>query len=459
DPYPVFSSLYPNLFLYTYYRETLKGLPCDRVKQEWFNISISGFGQNATCGTRGLFSCNPCATPPSEQCTAGLNITPKYVDLGDLGDRWSMIGLLFGAIPEGETLPQPLVDAHNLLFPTVPIGTPITDCEAIDPQRKFGFFSVPIEYKKRGVRFDFEGQILRDFGFEIQIGVADIITTATFVNRTPANVCSISDTGTQNCTNACFDCNNPNLTSENINSIMCNYNDIADSIHLDIDNFHQTSVEDIRVGLYWRRAFLMNEGSDNFPEFLFIPWITVAGAGAISNEHHRNRAFAVPFSNDNHNAVGFMAGMDFDFTETIDIGWEFGLTHFFKRSFCNVPVPTSPFQSGWFPFQTDVTIQPGNNWNFGASLFAYHFLHNLSFHFQWMLTIHKDDHYCLIKPDPAFMPEILEDRSTWLVHVGNMGFNYDISPYISLGFLWQAPLAQRNAYRSTTLLFSFNATY
>ena len=49
----------------------------------------------------------------------------------------------------------------------------------------------------------------------------------------------------------------------------------------------------------------------------------------------------------------------------------------------------------------------------------------------------------------------MANRSRWSNHVVNVGLTYDISPNIALGFLWQAPVAQHNSYRQTTLMGSF----
>jgi hypothetical protein len=92
---------------------------------------------------------------------------------------------------------------------------------------------------------------------------------------------------------------------------------------------------------------------------------------------------------------------------------------------------------------------------------VYNFMGNLSFFFQYVLVIHKEDKICLdcSNDDCAFMPEILENLSAFRVQVANIGFNYEIAPQISLGFLWQAPLSQYNAYRSTTIMVGFNAAF
>jgi hypothetical protein len=242
------------------------------------------------------------------------------------------------------------------------------------------------------------------------------------------------------------------------------FEEITQQICLDICDFHQTSIEDIRAGLYWRHAYPINDNrargySCDWPQFLVIPWVFLEGSAAVSKDLPKNQKWRVPFGNDGHNALGISAGINLDFTETIEIGAEAGFTHFFPRSFSNMPIPTNKFQSGIYPFQTNVTIQPGHNFYIGAKMFAYKFLECLSFSFEYILVSHRNDCITLNCQDPAFMPQILECKSSWTSQMANVAFNYEISPYISIGFLWQPPLAQRNAYQSTTILFSFDVSY
>ena len=172
-----------------------------------------------------------------------------------------------------------------------------------------------------------------------------------------------------------------------------------------------------------------------------------------------NKAFALPFGNNGYNAAGFNSGINIDFFDTIEIGGEFDYTHFFQRDCVTLRMPNSPFQSGIYPFSTTASYQPGDNWRFAAKLAAYHFIDRLSMYFQWNLIEHRRDKICLTEPDPAYFPEVLEEMSDWKIQVANVGFNYDISPYVSLGFLWQAPLNQHNVYKSSMVMLGLSGSY
>jgi hypothetical protein len=472
DPYPVYRSLDSDIFLNMFERLRLKGIPNDRAHKEWFGISISPFGQNAI-DYPGLTVTAPLTPTTIPASASARDIEGLKVPIGDLDGRWGMIGLLYGATPVGTTFPPLLLEARNALFPTEPAGVPIDDSGGIDPKKQWGFFEVAGEYRKRGVRAEFEAQILNDFGIDLQLGFSDIMFTATLYNDLTVNAPVFPPPQTVPVPmyfpvagiNTSYNPGNPNFTFNNIEEfLMYRLREIGPQINLDLCDFHCSSIEDIRAGLYWRHAYPMNGNrargyACDWAQFLLIPWAMVQGSAAVSKDLPYNVKFGVPFGNHGHHALGFCAGLNLDFTETIEVGCELGATHFFDRDFCNVPVPTSKFQSNLYPFQTTVNIQPGQNLHFGAKMFAYQFLGCLSFTFKYIVVLHRNDTICLKPFDPAFLPKILECKSSWLSQVANVGFNYDVSPYISLGFLWQAPLTERNAVRSTTLLFSFNASY
>lgn len=426
DPYPVFTTLDPHEFLYTRKKLQLKGIKPEKEAPECFGFSISPFGQNAD---------------------NGRNLKKERVEISDLTGRWGLVTLLYGPLPQGETSFTPtLEDARSILFPLNPPGT-INDPSYIDLSQRLGYISFPIEYRKRGVRFECSWQIIGDLGIKLQAGLSDICQTVT----TRDYFCD----GGFGC-----DCLADNI-KDNINEyLVCKLNDIAHEICLDIYSFHQFSAEDFRLLLYWRHAYPVNKSRDeDWPKFLAIPFFTVGGSIAAGKEKEPQKAFSLSFGNNGHHSVGFTAGIDLDFVETIEIGAEAGLTHFFDRDICNMFVPNSKYQTNFYPFKTDVRVSPGLNWHFGAKLAAYHFLDRLSVYMQYVLVQHREDKICLKKQDSAFLPEQLEDISCWKTQLANIGFNYDISPNISLGFLWQAPLTQQNSYRSSTIMFSLNAFF
>ena len=80
-------------------------------------------------------------------------------------------------------------------------------------------------------------------------------------------------------------------------------------------------------------------------------------------------------------------------------------------------------------------------------------------YFEWFVLDHQKDSICLEKPDPAFLPEVLECTTSFKTKLGNVAFNYDLSPNVGVGVLWQIPFSQRNSYRSSTIMAGFNVTF
>lgn len=473
DPDPVFSSPDPHTFLYDKQRLGVKDPDVGVLKHAYVSLSLSPFGQTANSG-RGATGCQFLPVDVSfEQVCVGTDCTSsdtsfasgttacpttivdcikgQPIELGDITGRTNMIALLYGDLPQGQTLPPSLLDAQNALFPGM---EPINDPSLIDPNQQYASFSIPLKYRKYGVRFDLSANIAGGFGINVQTGI---------VNIRQELACQIKDL-TCVATNTCnFTVPNPNAPdgqNQVEKFLMQPFDIITQQLCVNTRDFNETSVEEVRFNAFWRRAYEMNFGlQPEYPPFLIMPFIVLSGSVSPGKKVHPNQFFALPFGNNGHNAVGFTTGLSLDFLDTIEIACEVGGTHFSGRTIPCMRMPNNMYQKTLFPFTTDVRLHPGMNWNFAAKIGAYHFLHNLSAYFQFMMINHEQDSYKIVNCDPAFTPEALKRVSPWKVKVANIGFNYDISPNISLGFFWQAPLSQRNAYRSTTVMGSFNATF
>ncbi len=434
DPFPVYTSLDPYTFLYKKERFIDKdGIERQRYVPQSFYLSLSPFGQNADVA-RDNFK--------------------EFIPLGDIKGRWNMLALLYGCTPACDMLPPALLEAQQELFPT--ITPPICD-QPTDPCQRFGFFSVDSKYRKRGFRWDLNLHICGDVGLNIQGGVSDICNTSScFCNLTDFSGFTDDSGDDPNLFDPC----NPNLTPANVDKfLMDRLKIIADQLCLDICSFHLTTVEDLRFNLYWRHAYEGNMILDDWPDLYVMPFLMLSGVVAIGKERDTSQIFSLSHGNNDHHALSGTAGVNLDFVETVELGCELGGTYFFPRDFNCFRVPNNICQQTLFPFVTDIRRSPGWNWHFAAKLGAYHFLEHLSFYFQYVVVQHQDDKICLKVCDPCFEPQALEKISTFKTQLANIAFNYDISPHISIGFLWQAPLMQLFSYRSTTVLFSLNAFY
>jgi hypothetical protein len=472
DAIPVFSTLnWDDLHLLTKKQLEYRDYDWAEKKHDRFTLSISPFAQNADRGKtiRGQNCTLP--NPFTDDCGLTITDTP----LGDLTGRTPMISLLYndddvwpGGIPTTEPekafagKPTLLAAYKKFFTPDImdpqcdPINPPCNtvgfNSEAnIDPHQLYGFFSFPLKYRKRGVRFDAAVRFY-NFGLRLQTGFATIrqVREATIDltnNPDPKNTFVPLTTTLQS-------------KADVEHFLMEQLDEIAEESNIGLCDFIKTSAEETRFYAFWQQAFAINEDADTeWAKFLIIPYIEVGGGFSPGKKETSHKFFSAPFGNNGHSSAGFTAGFNLDFKDTIEIGGEAGYTHFFKKDFCNMPVPNSEFQMNLYPFSTDVSIQPGDNWYFGARIAAYHFVDNLSMYFEWFVLDHQKDEVCVKNGDPAFVPEVLECISTFKTKLGNAGFNYDLSPNIGIGFLWQIPFSQRNSYRSSTIMAGLNVTF
>jgi len=481
DPFKVFTSVDPQYFLYEREKQLMFGMPDEKGTPERVMISLSPFGQNANyakplgatycppdaalnniCGA-GAASCNTiaCSSPPALTCPPCINSIP----LGDIDGRWNLLGLLAGAIPAGidvSTIPL-LSKAFSTIFNGIQPGTvtsSMIEFASQDPTCKplFGYVSVPLRYRKKGIRWDVEAQICGDFGLQFEGGVVEIsqVLSPCFNNLTTA-VASDSMVA----------CAGNTINASDIN---CTLFDplvpLAKQLGMNICNFTKWGIEDLYLALYWRHAHTINFNRDlSWARMLLIPFIRAGGSIATGHIKDPSVIFSLPFGNNGSNAVNFSAGMNFDFVETVEIGTEVGYSHFFKKDFDNYRAPTNVLQSGIFPYSTPAHVQPGDTAFVAGKLAAYHFLDRLSFCFQWVYVHHRKDHVKLINPDPAFIdiddnnPLAKCNNTAWRAQLGNIAFTYDVSPNLGLGFLWQQMFHVRNVYNSTTVMFTLNLIF
>lgn len=440
DPYPFFSALDPHWFILNKEKMEYKDADFAEMLNDHVTLSVSPFSQSADRG-RNIAGKSNLGTDS--------NSVLRAIELSDLEGRPNMLTLLYGDLPQNATLSPTLQAARNQIFPGV-IGT-IDDQTLIDPNQLFASLSFPQRYTKRGVRFEASAYIGAGFGIALQTGY-------TSLTQTRLSTINLNCVATDSCGFTL------NKTTQSLvdQYLMDELPDIMEEINYSLNNYVKHGWEELRMSMFWRHAYELNSEYYNWPHILVVPFFQLTGSIQPTrsvDECTNTPLFGSPLGNNKHNAIGFCTGINFDFIETIEIGVEGGITHFFKRDIDHMHIPNNQFQQAIFPFQTDVSLQPGMNWHFGAKIAAYHFLERLSIHFQYLIVEHKEDSICLKKPDSAFMPEILESRSAWRTHSANSGFTYDFAPNAGLGFEWQAPIYQRNTFRSSTVLFSIYGTF
>jgi len=478
DPYPTFTALDPLIdrLLLSPFAVRFRHEHQYRSRKGNFMFSVSPFGQNAVVGKN----------VKSEKIYRRVPI-----ELGDLTGRWGLVPLLFGdtpaCFPDIEIYSPTLGEALGKLMQAgeIALNTNNEDPAAVDPNQRCGYLSFPLKYRKRGLRASCSIDLCAGFGLNIEGGVASITQYTRdlpdpFCGR---GVCDPMGTGspvldyqwidltqydagpnelpefsTVGGRDPCFDI--IGITSTILVDFFSRpFACIAKEIGLNIDSYCGISSEELRFNLYWTHPYEYYRDSYEWAHVAIIPYFMGSvsiSPGKIKNEH---KAFEPYFANNGHTAIGGSAGLYLDFADTLQVGAECSYTHFFGRHYTDLRVPNSKYQTTVFPYFTNAHIKPGGNIFFALRVLAYHFCDALSIYVQYNMVDHKADTICLNHPDPAYYPNQLERVSAWTNKSFNAAAVYDILPNFGVGFLWQAPVRQRNSYKSTTLMFTAYAFF
>lgn len=458
DPLPLYSSNNPHEFLYTMRKDEKRGLIPD-MNHERINFTASFFAQRAT---------------------HAKDFQDKAVDIGSIRGNWNMFGLLYNRCSNSDFIST--LTATPFFLPCTPSCTspiPTGTFQFGDPNAFVGLenyafgptlgkVTVPLEYRKIGARFEAAINIVEDLCLvKAQIGIGDIhqiLTPSAFVDLSGTTVGS--DTAA---TAANIQVTSTTLTGTDA------LRKVTTAFGLDVTNYKKAGMEDLRGQIIFRHAFPVNYGRDDtWPRFLFMPFVQLYGCLGLSERVDPSRVFAVPFGNNGHNSWAFNGGLSFDFEDSLELVVEGGGTYFSSERICNFRVPTHQLQSGIFPCTATVIYKPAPTWHFLATIFARRFIDRLSGHVQFVLLNHFEDCITLCsqtghnqvcgEPTSTGVTQnlltcLLAPRTKWDVKQIIIGLNYEISPYMTLGALWQAPLKVHGAPNTNTIVASFIANF
>ena len=442
DPIPVYT-VQENRYLLdkklNFYRDDPYAV--DEHKRDFFKIFITYFGAAADRGRNYL------GIEPQEYSQTSANLpsgSSVQVPLGDIRGRTALIPLVYGSEPEGQSLPDVLMTAKKSLFQGyIDENGEVNEAKLIDQNEKLGYMSVNFKYRKKGIRLACDMKFTEDCGFRLATSVASI-KQSHYNEIKYEGESSISDPSQDEVKKYFYD---------EIQNIMIS---LGRSF---LSDSPRTSIEDIKASLFWRRIFELNINETDSPwdPLLLIPYIELSGSIAPGASMRGDYIFDSKFGNNQHASLGFISGMYFDFIDTIYIGGEVGFVHFFKHAFSDIPIPNSPYQQNLYPFVTNITVSPGSNWHFALKIGSDYFMDAFSVYAEYVMMEHKQDTIALVEQDPAFFPEVLAQKTAFKAKVFNIGLTYDLSPNITCGFVWQAPVTERGAYKTTTVMFTFSA--
>jgi hypothetical protein len=368
----------------------------------------------------------------------------------------------------------------------------------------FGAFSVPITYQQAGLRLELNINFWDYVGITVQSGMSNM--RQNYVNTIPALAqATNSGTTTTFFTNgqtapgpySLSAIPNTTATSTTISNTIANLygnlilssdttppphceaqaafdqyvsNNLAQVLNPDclgsdpICAFEKNGFDDVRIIANFQKTYepfrMRHEEDDdagNWPDVLFTPYAWVGGSVPTGDQRNYRNILSLPFGNDGHASVGGGGGFLFDFAESVEVGFEGGVTYFTSKT-KTIPFPTHQLQRVLYPFDATVDIHPGMNWDFTALLNCYQFIKHVSFWFTYEMIEHKKDCYTIKDKTKAayYVPEVLTCRSDWRAQFFNAAVVFDIMPGAQFSFVWQQPISPRNAYYPVTIMGSLN---
>jgi hypothetical protein len=456
DFYPLHSTLYPQEFLNSSLKEFQKGVTNQHIFER-MRFSATFFGQKASTGTN-----NRKESVPGWDAVNG---------------RINMLGLLYGNIPNGQTQPSLLATAAAQTYHDS--STLLSNPDYTDINDNMGHFSIQnFNYRKLGARFEFSFRILSDVVIKVEGGVSDLRQTFSgFENMGRTNQSQLESKPADYWNNDSNTVTNSNVQTD-ITAVdqylMDNYESIFETgqIDLNVREYSVTGPEDVFISFIWRHDIHINSMKDDgydhdyiyddpneWPKFILTPFFKVTGMLGIGKKADPSKLFSLSTGNNGHHGVSLTAGLSMDFYESIEVSFEAGTSHFFKENVGGMFIPTNENQTGVYPYKTDVSYDPGKTWFFSCGMNAYHFADKLSCYANYVFANHSKDTITLLTADSAFKPEVLEERSVWTQQAINLGFNFDLSPHMTVGVAWQAPVNRRRAYKTNTVALTLAGTF
>jgi hypothetical protein len=361
---------------------------------------------------------------------------------GDRLGRWFMPGLVQGsaAAPGGSLSGG---STPNLLIAQGALGSRnsvsyISDTFT-DTRSNFGYFSVPIEYRKFGLRHNIFLRFGHGFEARLRAGVVYYEQTPSLLDQT---------------TNAAGDFSALDIQST-VTTMMTGparallFNEIG----LNVDRDHHTAFEDTHIEVSWHRSFGLTD-EDNEHTVSVMPCIAVGGWLPTGRKQDQDRAMSLGTGNGFY-GVTVDGALNFAFPGTIHLGLGGAVAYFESKRETNKRMPSSDMQSTLYPWKVTVRRRLGTTWNVHLGMYAPRFLDKLSAYVNYIYTCHERDSIRMADTDARnalFKPAKFERESSFHSQSLHGGLKYEIATELSIGLAVNFHLTGRKMYRTTTIL-------
>lgn len=550
DPQPNYSAHYLATFLTTAHTEFLKGVEHQRYQNKscwslmpYYQLARKGFSSNGIYAVQTDTDLN---YTPLGNLTGPLNLlavlplnnasgscpgsyTNTYTDIpcGQVpcalleSIRAQLLNDICTVFGSANATPTPGKTVQGLLSTAIAEGVWPTDntqqsssgAQALSGvYQQIGCLLVENKYKRYGVRFNTDIDLLAGFGVVFCGGFATIEQQPVFQDMTLVPLKSSTSPNARyplqypypDTTNPAQvtwtfqgTATTPATTDQWYKALNAISNDvmgqrvaIGDAIGQRLRTCCVTGFEDINIDLYWRRIFVSQRQKQLIPSaeeysrgfaltklfstYCVMPYASIGGSIGTAKERNINELYGLSLGNNGHNALRARGGISLDFYDTVQICGEFGFTTFSKNQRC-VALPTNIYQNGIYPFKSQVHYKPGSNLHMALGTFSRHFYNTTSAGLMYVFVHHQND--CITQvPTPmtisspieittnqcsnqAFLPEALACKTGWRAHLINGSIITDLSPAARGLFFIQIPLAGRNLYKSTTYAVSIECGF
>lgn len=297
---------------------------------------------------------------------------------------------------------------------------------------KIGQFSVEAAMRRMGVRTEIEYRLFHNLRASMRTGFAEYRIRPIFRSLGASNTASDST--------ALGEINKKIIAESD-------YKLLFKEVGLSVDPHTAAVMEDIHFQLSYDYEFAFKSKKGN-TVLNVVPYLAIGLWAPTGPKKNIDRAFQIPCGNN-----GLIAGtadfaVSLDFKDMVTFSFGGGVTLTEDQDQHLDRVPTSTFQSGFFPWKSQVSRQIGATWYLNASMQSLNFIDGFSFYGDITIAAHETDKVTITEANAtkaALLKSIdaagiLAEMSAWRSQNYNLGLDIELTPNLIMGLGMQGGL-------------------
>ena len=323
------------------------------------------------------------------------------------------------------------------------------------------FSALPVDYEKIGMRIQASVNLGVGCGIMVKGGVVDCKASPKFLFDS-SYMALVTGTPATTDTPAVEQDQSIKLVYDNLLSPTAR-NAVATAFGVDLSEYRKTGFEDTHVQAYWAYPFNLKD-KEGDAALTMIPHLSVGVWLPTSPEVNVDKIFATPLGSNGFWSLTAEGALSFDFPQSIQISLGGGAVVSESKTVWQ-RMPNNIYQSGIYPWKTQVDKRPGTTWYANASFKAENFVDGLSCYFDYIFTQHAKDSLTLLDANSyrqALFQGALEksvQESAWRSQQYSAGLNCKVTDMLSFGCAVQSHVTGVRVYRPTTILGSMTLTF